>query len=63
MDAYKIHWVKKERGIEHADELMCRVEHILNEFATQGWKLKEILPNVNTASGDWVGVFLVLNKA
>ncbi|MBS1701472.1 MAG: hypothetical protein JST12_07415 [Armatimonadetes bacterium] len=55
--------MKKERGIEHADELMCRVEHILNELATQGWKLKEILPNVNTASGDWLGVFLVLNKA
>lgn len=62
VDSYKIHWVKKERAIEHADELMMRVECLLNEFASEGWKLKEILPNINTASGDWMGVFVILNK-
>lgn len=63
MVTYKVQWIKKERGIEHADELMNRVEGILNEKAESGYELDQLLPSINTASNDLVGVFLILKKS
>ncbi len=63
MATYKILWIKKERGLEHADELMHRVEGILNEHASDGMELDKLMPNLNPVSNDLLGVFLVLKKA
>jgi len=59
---YKILWIKKERGLEHADELMHRVENTLNEYATEGYELDKIMQSINHASNDLIGVFVVLKK-
>ena len=63
MATYKVLWVKKERGLEHADELMHRVESILNDNAATGFELDTMLPSINQASSDLLGVFLVLKKS
>jgi hypothetical protein len=56
-------WIKKERGLEHADELMHRVEGILNEQAADGMELDKLMPSTNPQSNDLMGVFLVLKSA
>lgn len=63
MPTYKILWIKKERGLEHADELMHRVETILNEHAADGMELDKMMPSINHQSSDLIGIFLVLKKA
>ena len=63
MATYKVLWVKKERGLEHADELMHRVESILNEHASEGMELDQMMPSINQSSSDLIGMFLVLKKA
>ena len=60
---YNILWIKNDRGLEHADELMHRVEGILNEHAAEGMELDKLMPNLNPVSNDLLGVFLVLKKA
>lgn len=62
MATYKVQWVKKERGLEHADELMRRVEGILNVEANGGYELDQLMPSINQASSDLVGVFLIFKK-
>lgn len=62
MATYKVQWIKKERGLEHADALMGRVETILNEQAVDGFELDQLLPSINNASSDLIGVFLILKK-
>ncbi len=63
MATYKILWIKKDRGLEHADELMQRVENILNENASNGMELDKMMPTFNHVSNDLLGVFLVLKHA
>lgn len=63
MATYKVQWVKKERGLEHADELMKRVESILNTHAADGFELDQLVPSINNASSDLLGVFLILKHA
>ena len=62
MPTYKVQWVKKERGLEHADELMRRVEGILNVEANSGYELDTLQTSINFASSDLIGVFLILKK-
>ncbi len=63
MATYKVLWIKKDRGLEHADELMHRVENILNEHAVEGMELDKMMPSFNHVSNDLLGVFLVLKHA
>lgn len=63
MATYKVLWIKKDRGLEHADELMHRVEGILNEQSTEGMDLDKMMPSFNHVSNDLLGVFLILKKA
>jgi hypothetical protein len=41
---------------------MGRVETILNEQAIDGFELDQLLPSINNASSDLIGVFLILKK-
>lgn len=63
MATYKVQWVKKDRGLEHADELMHRVEGILNENSAEGYDLDQLVTSINNQSSDLLGVFLIMKHA